>query len=65
MKTSAYVLGVFFVIVAVIYYLVPGGSLPSFMPGFIEGSTRIHKLHGFGALSVAVLFFLIGLSTKR
>jgi hypothetical protein len=60
----AYFLAIICVITAVMYYVLPGGSLPTFMPGYDVGSTRIHRLHGFAALTGAVVFLLIGLSTR-
>jgi hypothetical protein len=65
MKMLAYFLAVVCVIIAVMYYVTPGGSLPSFMPGYNAGSTRIHKLHGFAAGTAAVVFLLVGLSARR
>ncbi len=63
MKTLAFLLAVVCVIVGAMYYVLPGGSLPTFMPGYAAGSTRIHMLHGFAAFTGAVVFLLIGLST--
>jgi hypothetical protein len=34
------------------------------MPGYYPGSTRIHKLHALAAATGAVIFLLIGLSTR-
>jgi len=65
MKMLAYVLAVVCVVVALMYYTLPGGSLPAFMPGYVLGSTRVHMLHGFAALTGAVVFALIGLSIRR
>jgi len=65
MKMLAYFLAIVCVIVAAMYYVLPGGSLPTFMPGYDAGSMRIHKLHGFAAVTGAVVFLLIGLSTRR
>jgi hypothetical protein len=64
MKTLAYFLAIVCVIFAVLYYVLPGGSLPTFMPGYDLGSTRVHKLHGFAALVGAVVFLVMGLSTR-
>ena len=50
----AAVLGVLFLLVAGIYFLVPAGSLPSYFPGFVEGSTHVHLKHGLIALVVAL-----------
>jgi amino acid permease len=63
MKTLPFLLAVVCVIVGAMYYVLPGGSLPTFMPGYAVDSTRIHMLHGFAAVTGAVVFLLIGLST--
>jgi amino acid permease len=63
MKTFAFLLAVVCVVVGVMYCALPGGSLPTFMPGYAADSTRIHMLHGFAAVTAAVVFLLIGLST--
>jgi hypothetical protein len=63
MKTLAFLLAVVCVVVGVMYCALPGGSLPTFMPGYAVDSTRIHTLHGFAAITGAVVFLLIGLST--
>jgi hypothetical protein len=63
MKTLAFLLAAVCVVVSAMYYVLPGGSLPTFMPGFAADSTRIHMLHGFAAVTGAVVFLLIGLST--
>jgi hypothetical protein len=64
MKIFAYSIAIMCVIAAIMYYVLPGGSLPTFMPGYDAGSTRIHKLHGFAAVTGAIVFLLIGLSTR-
>ena len=63
MKTLAFILAVVCVVVGVMYYALPGGSLPKFMPDYAADSTRIHMLHGFAAITGAVAFLLIDLST--
>jgi len=63
MKTFAFLLAIVCVIVGAMYYVLPGGSLPTFVPGYAADSTRIHMLHGFAAVTGAVVFLLIGLST--
>ena len=65
MKTLAYGLSIICVIVAIMYFVLPGGSLPTFLPGYVAGSTHIHKMHGFAAATGAIVFLLIGLSTRR
>ena len=60
MKTAAVVLGLLFAVIAVIYFLVPAGSLPSFFPGFEPGSARVHVKHGLAALALAIVLFAVG-----
>jgi hypothetical protein len=62
MKTFAFLAAIVCVVVGAMYYALPGGSLPTFMPGYAADSTRIHMLHGFAAVTGAVVFLLIGLS---
>jgi hypothetical protein len=57
MKTIAIVLGVVLAIVAVVYFVVPAGSLPAFFPGFAAGSARIHMKHGIASAAAAVVLF--------
>lgn len=63
MKPIAFLVAVACLIIGAMYYALPGGSLPTFMPGYAADSTRIHMLHGFAAVTGAVVFLLIGLST--
>jgi len=64
-KTLAYGLSIICVIVAIMYFVLPGGSLPTFLPGYVAGATRVHKMHAFAAATGAVVFLLVGLSTRR
>jgi hypothetical protein len=64
-KTLAYGLSIICVIVAVMYFVLPGGSLPTFLPGYVAGSTHVHKMHGFAAATGAIVFLLVGLSTRQ
>ena len=41
--------------VAVVYWVTPAGSLPSFFPGHLAASTEIHVKHGVAALIAAIL----------
>ena len=59
------VLGIVFLALACVYWFVPAGSLPSFVPGFEAGSTRIHVKHGVAALAVALALFGLGWFTGR
>jgi len=63
MKALTFLLAVVCVVVGAMYYALPGGELPTFLPGYAADSTRIHMLHGFAAVTGAVVFLLIGLST--
>ncbi|HML14452.1 MAG TPA: hypothetical protein VK456_14180 [Xanthobacteraceae bacterium] len=58
-RTGLVVLGVIFLVIACVYWLVPAGSLPSFVPGFEAGSTHVHVKHGVAALAVAVVCFVV------
>ncbi len=53
----ALLLGIVLVIVAVVYWITPAGSLPHYFPGFIEGGTSTHVKHGLAALIVALGLF--------
>jgi membrane protein DedA with SNARE-associated domain len=60
MRTLAYILAILCVIAAVMYFVMPAGQLPTFMPGYLAGSDHIHKTHGIAAAVAAVVLFLIG-----
>ena len=60
MKMIAYLLAIVCVIVAVMYFVMPAGQLPTFMPGYMEGSTHIHTTHGIAAVVAAVVLLGIG-----
>jgi hypothetical protein len=51
------VLGILFIILAFTYWLTPAGSLPHFLPGYIQGSSLIHFKHGIGSLIVGLALF--------
>jgi hypothetical protein len=57
MRAVAIILGVVFAIIAVVYWVVPAGSLPGAFPGFEAGSPHIHIKHGVAAAVVAILLF--------
>jgi hypothetical protein len=56
----AYVLAVICAIAAVIYFAMPAGSLPTFMPGYTVGSDHIHIKRAIIAAVAAIVLFLIG-----
>jgi hypothetical protein len=51
---AALVLGIALIVVAVIYWVEPAKSLPSFFPGHESGSTHHHVKHGIAALIVGL-----------
>jgi drug/metabolite transporter (DMT)-like permease len=53
----AIVLGTALIVVAVIYWVEPAGSLPSFFPGHEAGSSHHHVKHGIGAFLVGLACF--------
>jgi hypothetical protein len=60
-KTSAIigiVLGILFAALAIAYWSIPAGSLPSFMPGFQAGASTIHFKHGLASFILAVAAFI-------
>ncbi|MGE5282128.1 MAG: hypothetical protein ACM3N0_07380 [Chloroflexota bacterium] len=50
--------GLVFVAIAVVYFVEPAGSLPSFFPGHEAGSGHHHAKHGIAALVVAAACFV-------
>ena len=46
--------GLLFLTIAVVYFIEPAGSLPSFFPGHEAGSDHHHAKHGIAALVVAL-----------
>jgi len=60
MRAVAIMLGLAFVAVAIVYWTMPAGQLPNFLPGFEAGSSLVHVKHGIAAAAAAVLFFGFG-----
>jgi hypothetical protein len=65
MKMLAYILAIACVALAAMYFVMPGGALPTFFPGYDPGSTHVHRMHGVAAVTVAVIFLLFGLTRRR
>jgi hypothetical protein len=60
MRLVAYILAIICIIAAVMYFVMPAGQLPTFMPGYEAGSAHVHMKHGIIAVVAAVILFLIG-----
>ena len=60
MRAVAVILGLAFAAIAVVYWTMPAGSLPSFVPGYEAGSTLVHVKHGIAAAAAALLCFAFG-----
>jgi hypothetical protein len=56
----AYFLAIICIIAAIMYFVMPAGSLPTFMPGYEAGSVHVHMKHAIIAIVAAVVLFLIG-----
>jgi hypothetical protein len=65
MRMLAYVLAIICLIAAVVYFAMPAGSLPTFMPGYEAGSQHVHKTHAIAAVIGAVILFVLGLFAGR
>jgi hypothetical protein len=48
------------IIAAVMYFVMPAGQLPTFMPGYEAGSAHIHMKHAIIALALGVILVVIG-----
>jgi len=53
----AIVLGVALIVVGIVYFAEPAGSLPSFFPGHEAGSAHHHVKHGIAAVLVGLACF--------
>ena len=60
MRLLAYLLALVCVAAAIMYYTMPAGQLPAFVPGHLDGSDHIHLTHAIAAAVAAVILFLIG-----
>lgn len=59
MPLIAGILGVLFVALAVVYWLTPAESLPSFLPGFKAGDAAIHVKHALGSLVIGIVLLVL------
>jgi UDP-N-acetylmuramyl pentapeptide phosphotransferase/UDP-N-acetylglucosamine-1-phosphate transferase len=53
----AVVLGIALVVIAVVYWIEPARSLPSFFPGHQAGSSHHHTKHGIASFLVGLACF--------
>ena len=60
MRMLAYLLAIICIIAAVMYFVMPAGQLPTFMPGYEAGSAHIHTKHAIIALGLGVILLVIG-----
>ena len=60
MRMLAYLLAIICLAAAAMYYTIPAGQLPAFIPGHLDGSDHIHKTHAYAAVAAAVILFLLG-----
>ncbi len=51
----AVIVGLVFIVLAALYWRTPAGSLPAFLPGFVEGSAAVHVKHAIGSLVVGLI----------
>lgn len=61
----ALVAGVVLVVVAIVYFVEPSKSLPSFFPGHYATSVQHATRHGMVALFVGLVFFLVAWISSR
>jgi hypothetical protein len=65
MRVIAYILAIICAIVAVMYFAIPAGNLPDFMPGFEAGSAHVHVKHAIIAAVAAIVLAIIGWMVGR
>jgi hypothetical protein len=60
MKTILFLLGAVLIVVAIVYFVMPADSLPSFMPGHEVGLARPRMKHGIASGVVGVVLIVAG-----
>jgi divalent metal cation (Fe/Co/Zn/Cd) transporter len=48
------IVGVILIVIAIVYFVEPAKSLPSFFPGHQAGSTHHHVKHGIAVLALGL-----------
>lgn len=54
---GAVLLGIIFIIVAIMYWTTNAGSLPHYFPGFEMGATNVHVKHGIASFLLGLALF--------
>lgn len=60
MRAIAVVLGLALIAVAIAYWVVPAGSLPTWFPGYEADATRVHFKHGVASAIAGLVVFGVG-----
>jgi hypothetical protein len=58
--TVGYLVGIIFLILAVVYFTTPADHLLHFMPGYAASSSTHHVKHALACLGVAIIGGLVG-----
>jgi NADH:ubiquinone oxidoreductase subunit 2 (subunit N) len=62
--SGAIVVALFFLGLAALYFLTPAGNLPAFVPGYEQGSTKVHVTHGLGMLVIGLIALALAWSRR-
>ena len=57
LSLGAIVVGILFVLLGIYYWITPAGALPTFLPGYIDGSSVIHIKHGLASVILGLALF--------
>jgi hypothetical protein len=60
MKLILTLLGVVLLVIAGVYFLIPGEQLPGFFPGHETGVMRVHIKHGVVAAAAGLVLIAAG-----
>jgi uncharacterized membrane-anchored protein YitT (DUF2179 family) len=58
LTVAAVIVGTILIVIAIVYWVEPAKSLPSFFPGQQAGSTHHHVKHGIAAFLVGIACFV-------